>query len=332
MDFSVIIPAYNCEKTIKQTVDSFEAVKYDSMEIILVDDGSTDSSCEVCKQIVDKYSNVRYYYQENAGVSAARNFGIQQANGKYILFCDSDDTVNPKLLRKCMLKAIEQDADMLIFGMLFRYYYHDRFTKEKELKCDNEVLLETKDFANQLAFLFDINYLSSACNKILKRSLCLKVSFNTSKKIFEDLLYVLEYLNYCSTVILMPDLVYIYQVKLPKNNSSKTKCIENFDIYMKEFHNAVLNLEDYTGTELLELRKRIICVYEIILQDKLFNSSYRELKKLEMGKLSVSFFEKSYVPSKKALQLYFSHRFIALKTYFFSHAVIGKIKKNIKSK
>ena len=91
MDFSVIIPAYNCESSIAKTVKSICDVQIEEMEIIIVDDGSTDNTSNECKSLAGQYPFVKYYYRDNQGVSAARNFGISKAIGNFILFWDSDD-------------------------------------------------------------------------------------------------------------------------------------------------------------------------------------------------------------------------------------------------
>ena len=321
MDFSVIIPMYNCQDSIEKTVESIEAVQYNSMEIILVDDGSTDYTHDKCKIIAAHYSNVRYYYQNNSGVSAARNYGVQQSAGKYVLFWDSDDLADPKLLRKCLLKAIEVDVDILIFGMIFRYFYHDSIKKEEHLQCKSEILINTNAFADNLDYLFDINYLSSACNKILKRSLCQKVCFNTSKKVFEDLLYVLEYIQYCKTVYIVPELAYIYHLDVSLKKTSRAKCVDDFNEYMFDFQNAVIKIEMTLNTKLFELRNRISLVYEWILSSKLEASSFSELKELNTNKMAVFLFGEKYIVKSKKNKLFFDHRFAELKLLCIYHTI-----------
>ena len=93
MKYSVIIPVYNAEKTLRKCVDSVLAQGYSNAEIILVNDGSKDSSGEICEEYSQQYQNILYISQSNAGVSAARNAGLDAAHGEYVLFVDSDDYV-----------------------------------------------------------------------------------------------------------------------------------------------------------------------------------------------------------------------------------------------
>lgn len=93
MKYSVIIPVYEAEQTISRCLDSVLSQAYDDVEVLLINDGSTDASESICKKYVDTYENVFYYTEENRGVSSARNYGLDLALGDYILFVDSDDYV-----------------------------------------------------------------------------------------------------------------------------------------------------------------------------------------------------------------------------------------------
>ena len=91
---SVIIPIYNTQKYLKKCIDSVESQSYNNIEIILVNDGSTDSSEKIIQPYLQKYENIKYYKKENGGLSDARNYGIQKATGDYICFLDSENYKN----------------------------------------------------------------------------------------------------------------------------------------------------------------------------------------------------------------------------------------------
>ena len=99
---SVIVPAYNVENVLHYCIDSILNQTYKDFELILVDDGSTDKSGKICDEYANKDSRVRVFHKENGGVSSARNFGIDNANGDYICFIDSDDYVNGDYLELLM--------------------------------------------------------------------------------------------------------------------------------------------------------------------------------------------------------------------------------------
>ena len=113
-DLSLIIPVYNAERHIKRCIESVvsQATKY-TYEMILVDDGSTDNSGKICCAFAEKYSNVTYFFQENVGVSVARNRGLKAARGRYIGFVDNDDYIDEMYVETLMKEACRIDADIV---------------------------------------------------------------------------------------------------------------------------------------------------------------------------------------------------------------------------
>lgn len=111
---SVIIPVYNVEKYLEECVNSVLVQTYKNIEIILVDDGSTDSSGQLCDRFAEKHSNIQVIHQKNAGLSDARTAGLQRTTGKYVYFLDSDDYIAETALEKLCLIA-EADASDIVF-------------------------------------------------------------------------------------------------------------------------------------------------------------------------------------------------------------------------
>lgn len=110
---SVVIPVYNCEEYLQKCVDSVLCQTYESLELILVDDGSPDKSGEICDEYGQKDSRVRVYHGENQGECAAREKGMHLASGRYLAFIDSDDYVDPDYLEVLMKRMLETGADMV---------------------------------------------------------------------------------------------------------------------------------------------------------------------------------------------------------------------------
>lgn len=125
MKFSVIVPVYNCENSLFKCIESILGQEFNDFEVIIVNDGSSDSSEEICKRFIAKDSRVKYFYQKNSGVSSARNLGIENAVGEWIVFCDSDDYVGPYFLRDFFVILVKiqrlfvRDFIVLI-GKIFR--------------------------------------------------------------------------------------------------------------------------------------------------------------------------------------------------------------------
>lgn len=113
---SIVIPAYNTERYIQPMIDSLKRQTYKNLQIIFVDDGSRDGTAKIIKKYQAEDSRVEYYYQENQGVSKARNHGIDKVKGKKLFFFDSDDTFESDLISKCVNYAIEQHVDAVLYG------------------------------------------------------------------------------------------------------------------------------------------------------------------------------------------------------------------------
>lgn len=114
---TIIIPAYNAEKYIERTIEKVNEMRH-SVEIIVVDDGSKDNTLQVCNVLKTKYSNLYVYTQFNAGVSAARNLGIEHAHGKWVFFCDSDDWIDAENLSVIVDRAEMSDGKTLFLAAM----------------------------------------------------------------------------------------------------------------------------------------------------------------------------------------------------------------------
>ena len=114
---SVIVPVYNVRPYLVRCLDSILSQTFRDLEIILVDDGSTDGSSEICDDYCKKDGRIRVIHTENHGLSAARNLGIEMAAGEWIMFVDSDDRVSPDFCRLPLENAEKEDADLAVFDM-----------------------------------------------------------------------------------------------------------------------------------------------------------------------------------------------------------------------
>ena len=113
MLISVIVPVYNAEKYLRECLDSIVNQTYKNIEIILVDDGSTDGSGAICDEYADKDVRIKVYHIPNGGASNARNLGIDNADGEYLMFVDSDDIILPYVVERAIKLALEHNADIV---------------------------------------------------------------------------------------------------------------------------------------------------------------------------------------------------------------------------
>lgn len=212
MTISFIIPVYNCKEYLPNCVNSIRTTGFEHYEILLIDDGSTDGSGAVCDDLAAKFSEIRVIHQSNAGVSAARNRGISESHGDYILFVDADDTLTP--FSVSVMDYLNAQIDMVIFGMEFRYYHHNQRVRNERKAVADTIRAELQQLPGCFAGLFAQNYLSSACNKFFKRTLLLKhhLFFDARLTNYEDLAFTLQVLSKCANLAAVPDVNYLYCV------------------------------------------------------------------------------------------------------------------------
>lgn len=196
---SVIIPVYNTEKYIINCIKSVEKQSYKNIEIIVINDGSTDSSGDKVKELQKVYDNITYIFLEkNKGLSAVRNIGIKNANGKWIMFLDSDDTYNPDAV-KILVKLIEKNGQL---GMSnFSRKIGDKIiTQDLVIK---EGIYKKEDIAKLLYTNLPLNWVSCIGTKIYNLELIRKnkILFDDKKyKYNEDIAFVLDYFQHINSV------------------------------------------------------------------------------------------------------------------------------------
>lgn len=128
-DISVILPVYNNVQYLEECLDSVLAEKRLSIEIVAIDDGSTDESEQILDEYAGKYENIRVFHQENSGVSIARNLGLEKAKGEYICYLDSDDSYCPGVLEKGLALCSEKKLDVLFFT--YENYFENEIAAER---------------------------------------------------------------------------------------------------------------------------------------------------------------------------------------------------------
>lgn len=235
MKYSVIIPVYNSEKTIKRCIESITSQKRTDVEIIIINDGSTDMSEGFCKNLQNEYNNIVYIHKENGGVSSARNSGLSVASGKYVMFVDSDDYVDGKCF-EILDSYTKSNAD----------YYQFVFSIEangtvKEDKSWPECCVNTE--SEKEAFIIEsvvTRSINSCWAKLYKREIIEKKG-----------------LRFCEELSVGEDLTFVFAFLLSANK------FERIDsrIYFVD----VSNEESLSRKYRENLSEQLICVYENML-------------------------------------------------------------------
>ena len=215
---SVIVPVYNVESYLKRCVDSIRGQTEQDIEIILVDDGSPDNCPEMCDQFAVEDRRVRVLHQENGGVSVARNLGIEQAAGEWIMFADPDDWLEPNAVEVMYNQAVQSGCDMVAAS----HYFNELDSAGRQVRARLEGLVEgtyhtDQDFGVLLQHLFMIRHhvlgLQAAWAKLYKRDIFLDGScrFPLGMKMSEDIIFKLYALHQIKSLFILDVPVYHYQ-------------------------------------------------------------------------------------------------------------------------
>lgn len=275
MQFSVIIPCYNCVKTLETTVNSIRACGLTDYEILLIDDGSADGTAELCDGLSSKFTEIRCVHQQNAGVSAARNRGIDEAQGEYLWFADADDTVDAGALSHAADIIAKQRPDMLLFGMSFDYYHHGKLYRRDKLVPPCEGSLPPKQLLERYREFYDCNALTTACNKFIRRDIIMQfgVRFHGDMILMEDLLFVLELLPHCRNIYSLPEAIYRYrQAEDEKGAYRRLQRIPYLAEYMQPFESRL----DALGISAQEA----VNLYEMLLRQKLYYAPLCQIRRV----------------------------------------------------
>jgi len=276
MKVSIIIPVYNAEKYIKKCLDSILKQTYKNIEIIVINDGSTDKSYDVLKKYEDKIILIN---QKNHGVSYSRNVGIEKATGDYIMFVDGDDWIDIDMIENMINEIKEENVDIVHSGYVREYPDH----KEKFSLVNTKIKIE-KDKKN-IYDRFILNYdLSSPCCQLIRKK-CIKKKFDKNIKIGEDYLFNLDLYSNIDSCVFLPENYYHY---LYNYNSATTvvdydkikkRCEDSIEVYSQLL--KYIKIWNYNSKDIYqlvyyriikELNMKLISIFKI-------NDKKKEIKK-----------------------------------------------------
>lgn len=247
MIISFIIPVYNCIAHLPACVDSIRAVAAADYEILLIDDGSTDGSGEVCDELAVKFPEIRVVHQNNAGASAARNRGIQEAAGELLLFIDADDSIDSVALGKVLSDPRVRENDLTIFGLTFDYYHNGKCYRRDPLYFDFDGVMNQEAWGQAFVQLYLDNSLSPVWNKVFKREIIQSngLALDTSMFLYEDFEFVLRYMHHCDTVWNVPQAIYHYRQSEDEGNAGRRlKRIDSIPEFLKPIEASLLALPE----------------------------------------------------------------------------------------
>lgn len=204
---SIVVPIYNVEKYIDKCIDSIINQSYNNLEIILVNDGSPDRSVEICNQYAEKDSRIKVINKDNGGLSDARNKGIDNASGDYIVFVDGDDYIEILTIEKAIQAMHEEDADIVIWSYLAEHVDKNEIVQKTEVyKSDDSTY--SKNNINQINLTIDkVNLIGYAWNKMYKLDIIRNndLYFLKGISLVEDMLFNSVALKHCDKIVFISD-------------------------------------------------------------------------------------------------------------------------------
>lgn len=204
---SIIVPVYNVEKYLEECIESLIKQSYENLEIILVNDGSTDSSGQICDKFSLRDKRIKVIHQKNQGLPFARNAGLEIAEGEYIGFIDSDDLVDTDMYRKLIRALEENQADMAVCNF---YVFNKKGVRAVSTKYNDEVVL----YSNAKEVQFYNCALDSSWNKVYRHKIIREFSLRfEDKKIVaqEDFWFLMRYCSHISKIVTISSADYGYR-------------------------------------------------------------------------------------------------------------------------
>ena len=232
-DISIIIPIYNAEKKLTRCLDSIINQTFSNWKCILVDDGSTDLSGDICKKYVAKDKRFHVIHKENGGVSSARNVGINESSGEYICFIDSDDYVEKDYLASLLS---EEEADIVLCGFK---------SSSDILVLPEQNYFKLEELSTKLPVLLHSRLLDTPWAKLFKTALIKKnnICFDLKMRLGEDTIFVRNYLCYCKTVKIVNSNFYYYDGIWGGGNRYALS-LEEFKHKVKKEYESIMALEN----------------------------------------------------------------------------------------
>lgn len=239
---SIIMPVYNVSEKLNKSLNSLINQTYSNIEILLINDGSTDNSGEVCDKYAQNDNRIKVVHKKNGGVSSARNIGLEIATGKYIMFVDSDDYTDEKSC-EVMVEAIEKyDVDMVVSS--YNTVYNGKVMKHI---CPEKVYDSVESMKDDFRLIYLDCFLNSPWNKLFKKEHITK-GFDENMRYFEDYYFVLDYMDNIKNLVTIDKPLYYY-IEDTGNSLTKVFREDTFDVFPKIYLRQKEFCHKYFGNE-----------------------------------------------------------------------------------
>lgn len=246
---SIIIPVYNIADYVKDCIESVRLQTYSDLEIIVVDDGSTDGSAQICDALAVQDARITVIHKENGGVSSARNSGIETAKGKYIAFIDGDDWVEETYVETLYRSMKEAEADVAAVGFVYRY----SDGKNKPQSIADELTVITAREALDQACGTSCPWTGFACGKLVRKDILDDhgIKFDTTIRICEDSLFWYEVFENARFAVKNPEMLYNYRIRETSATRLSRKSLDAMRTKITALEKATVIARRHPGTQFL---------------------------------------------------------------------------------
>ena len=267
---SVIVPVYNVAQYLEKSIASIQQQTYKNLEIILVDDGATDESGRLCEKIAEQDERVLVYHKENEGLSQARNDGLKQAHGDYVIFIDSDDYIHPEMIASLYQQLVKEDADVSSCGVMNVYANSESPQTENQ---DDYFICDTETFLRE--YLIGEKIPGTICNKLIKKEIAAQLTFPKGL-IYEDAYYHFDLIKVAKKYVVntKPYYYYFHRGDSITTKPYAEKDLAYIDIYQKFYTEVVKEYPNLTEVAFF----RLAYAHFFILDKMLLDDNFKEFK------------------------------------------------------
>ena len=259
---SVVVPVYNVEKYIEKCLMSIIKQTYKNLEIIIIDDGSSDNSLDICQKMANIDPRIIIHHKKNGGLSSARNYGLKKSKGDYVIFIDSDDYTSESMIEKMHQSLLENETTLSVCGYIVEYKNEKTYANYK-----GKEVIESKEAFEQI-LQKGCFFGSFAWNKLINKKLFRDVLFPEGQ-FYEDINTMYKLIHKAGKISVVPENLYYYQ----KRDASITATIDKKKV--KDQLHAMSERLDFIADNYPELNEKA----QYQLQETIINLWIRSAKK-----------------------------------------------------
>lgn len=326
---SIILPIYNVENYLEKCVKSVQNQTYENLEIILVDDGATDSCGQICDRLEEEDNRIKVVHKKNGGLASARNAGYQVATGDYVMYIDSDDTVKKELVEVCVKKANSENSDVVIYG----YEKVDEQGNILETCAWENVSYTHMQMVNKLYDAIIEMSFGYVWNKMYRKCILDKSNILGDAQVIdrEDLVYNMELLKYLNKITYIDYVGYEYlQRSTSLLHNSNLARLNGIEYFVNRVHNV--DIEE-AGKKVFNM---VVLHYlaDAIIKNIIWNADLSTKEKKKLMKETINrcpYKEELYLDTDnpKHLRQLFRSIDTGRMKYFYYYVRLGDLKRKI---